>query len=529
MSLIIAIDQGTSATKGVAVDDHGRVTGRASRQLRQQFPKPGWAEQDAAELWQSVAETLAELVGGQPDGHVAGVALSTQRESIVTWDATTGLALAPVLSWQDHRSAAWCRELAEHHGAGLVRSRTGLPVDPMFSAPKLRWLLTEHSAVRDAACDGRLRAGTVDAWLLYRLTGEHACEIGNASRTQLMCLDNSQWDDDLLDVFAVPRSALPDIRPSTGPFGVARGVPGVADGLPVLSVLGDSHAALFAHAGFRPGVVKATFGTGSSVMAAVPAGTRPQDGLARTIAWQQGAAAPVFAVEANIAAAGAAVRWLAELLGRDEDDLARLADDAGDAEVVLVPAFNGLGAPYWDTGARAVLVGMTQATRQAQLARAAIESIAFQVADAFTLIDKAIGGTTRLRADGGASGNDMLMRFLADLIDRPVARAASPEASALGAAYLGGLSTGIWSTSDIASFSRADDMFHPSATPEWRVGVFAKWRDALARATMRRKFDDHGALRRKGRRHHRRRPRHRQGHRRPFRGRGGLHRPRRPR
>jgi glycerol kinase len=492
--VILAVDQGTSATKAIAVGADGAVLARSRQPVSQRFPCPGWAEQDPEEIWRSVVSALGELLANAAGWSLTGIGLSTQRESAVAWDARTGKPLAPLISWQDRRAADWCRALAASPGGPAITARTGLPVDPMFTAAKLRWLLDHDEGTRQVARAGTLRAGTVDAWLLWRLTGgtEYACEVGNAARTQLLALDSGRWDDDLHQAFGIPAGLLPDIRPSTGPFGVTRGVPSVPDGLPVLAVLGDSHAALLAQAGSQPGVVKATFGTGCSVMAVIPPGARPPAGLSRTIAWQDGGSPPVFAAEGNIASAGAAVRWAARLLGRDDAELARLAEGspAGPSDLAhgdsltLVPAFGGLGAPYWDRQARAVLVGFTQATGPAQLARAAFESVAFQVADTFALIDQVTGGATELRADGGLSQSDGLMQFQADLIGRPVRRMASTDGSAAGAALLAGVAAG--QRKDAGSEPRAGSgtLFRPAAAGEWRERTMARWHDALARARL---------------------------------------------
>jgi glycerol kinase len=487
--VILAIDQGTSATKAIAVNAAGRVVARSRRSLSQRFPNPGWAEQDPEELFQSVAAAVADLLEQAAGGwSPAGLGLSTQRESVIAWDARTGQAVAPLVSWQDRRAADWCRALAASADGPAVEARTGLPVDPMFSAAKLRWLLDHHAGVRETARAGALRAGTVDAWLLWRLTGgrEYACDIGNASRTQLLSLDTGRWDDDLCGVFGVPPGMLPEVRPSTGPFGVTSGGSGVPGGIPIRAVLGDSHAALLAQAGSQAGVVKATFGTGCSVMAIIPATARPPAGIGRTIAWQVGSGPAVFAAEANIASAGAAVRWVAQLLGRDDADLARLADAAVDEAsgdgLVMVPAFGGLGAPYWDRQARAVLVGFSQGTGPGQLARAAFESVAFQVADTFALIDQVVGGASELRADGGVSAHDGLMQFQADLIDRPVRRMASTEGSAAGAALLAGVAAGQRGEAEIAPGADAGTVFQPVADGPWRDRALARWHDALDRA-----------------------------------------------
>lgn len=489
--VILAVDQGTSATKAIAVGAGGGIIARARQPVAQRFPRPGWAEQDPEEIWRSVVTALGDLLAQAPGGWpLTGIALSTQRESVVAWDARTGAAVAPLISWQDRRTAAWCRSLAAGPDGSAIAARTGLPVDPMFSAAKLRWLLNHDDGTREAARAGTLRAGTVDAWLLWRLTGgrEYACDIGNASRTQLLSLESCRWDDGLGQVFGIAPELLPEVRPSTGPFGVTRAVPGVPDDLPILAVLGDSHAALLAQAGFRAGVVKATFGTGCSVMAVIPPTARPPAGLGRTIAWQDRTGPPVFAAEGNIAAAGAAVRWAAQLLGRDDGDLARLADTAAgpdaalEDDVVLVPAFSGLGAPYWDRQARAVLVGITQASGPAQIARAAFESVAFQVADTFALIDQVLGRASELRADGGVSVYDTLMRTQADLIGRPVRRLDVPEGSATGAAYMAGMASGQWTVSDLASLAGPGTLFEPAADEQWRERNLGRWHDALARA-----------------------------------------------
>jgi len=494
--VILAIDQGTSATKAIAVNDSGAIVARSRQPVSQRFPRPGWAEQDPEEIWQSVVAALAGLItDARGNWQVAGIALSTQRESVVTWDARTGLPVAPLISWQDRRATDWCAKLADGADGPAIEALTGLPVDPMFSAAKLRWLLDHHDGARDAARAGTLRAGTVDAWLLWRLSGgrEHACDIGNASRTQLLSLGTGHWDDQLTTAFGIPAGLLPEVRPSTGPFGTTSGVPGLPDGLPVLAILGDSHAALLAHAGTRAGVVKATFGTGCSVMAIIPPALRTPAGLSRTIAWQDNSAAPVLAAEANIASAGAAVQWAARLLGRPDADLAQLADSADEDragepasadDVILVPAFGGLGAPYWDREARAVLVGITQATGPAQIARAAFASVAFQVADTFTLIDRLLGSASELRADGGVSVYDGLMQLQANLIGRPLRRMANPEGSATGAAFLAWVAAGQWKSADIDAAIGAGTVFQPAADQEWRDGHLARWHDALARARL---------------------------------------------
>ncbi|MEU3781856.1 FGGY family carbohydrate kinase [Streptomyces sp900129855] len=487
---VLAIDQGTSGTKGLLVTEDGRVVATAHRPLTQQYPEPGWVEQDPAVLWRSVTGVAEELAAQAAAAGtlVVGLGLSVQREAVLAWDPDTGAALSPLVSWQDRRTAEQCAKLAASPEGELISGRTGLPVDPMFSATKAEWLLDRLDPNREAACAGRLRVGTVDAWLLHRLTGgaTDASETGCASRTQLVRLDSADWDADLLDLFNIPRAALPRIAASDGAgeeLGHTRNVPGLADGLPIAAVLGDSHAALFAQSHGRPGTVKATYGTGASLMVLNPDGRRPAEGIAATLAWRRTRdAGAAHALEANIASAGTAIRWAAHLLGTDSAGIAALAVDARqDAEVYLVPAFSGLGAPYWDRGARALLVGMDFDTGPTEVARAAVESMAFQVADTLSRFDTVLGGTVaELRADGGPTGNDRLMALQAELIGRPVLRAGRPEVSALGAAYLAGTALGIWDDADLPALAPQGTRFTSHEDDAWRNRRMAGWHDAVA-------------------------------------------------
>ncbi|GAA3161826.1 hypothetical protein GCM10020001_102760 [Nonomuraea salmonea] len=352
--LILAVDQGTSSTKALLVDARGRVVSRAVAPLSESQPRPGWVEQDPAELWQSVRRAVAECVTPAGAGRVAGIGISNQRESLVLWERRTGEPVGPLLSWQDQRTAGRCHELAG--AAELVRSVSGLPLDPMFSALKARWLLDTYDPDRRRA--GELCLGTVDSWLLSRFGGEHLIEAGNASRTQLLDVATGDWDDRLLELFGVPREVLPRVVPSCAAFPAARGLAPLPDGVPVLAVMGDSHAAMFAHAGWRPGVVKATYGTGSSVMAISRSGRTGQTGrtgrtgevgevgevrgLCRSIAWDLGDG-PALCVEGNIRATGRMVSWLADLFGVPVPELLKEAESADG--VHFVPAFGGLGAP----------------------------------------------------------------------------------------------------------------------------------------------------------------------------------------
>ncbi|MFC6065420.1 FGGY family carbohydrate kinase [Streptomyces ochraceiscleroticus] len=488
---LIALDQGTSGTKALLVDAAGQVIATAYRALDEHRPQPGHVEQDPAAIWGGVLGVLGELAEARPGARVAGLALSVQREAVMAWDPATGKPLSRLISWQDRRTADRCRTLAGGPFAALITERSGLPVDPMFSATKAAWLLDELDPDRTRARAGQLRIGTLDAWLLRCLTqgtagpagDSEVTEVGCASRTQLLSLDTGDWDPDLLELFGVPVQALPRVVPSTGPLGHTRGLPILPDGVPVGAVLGDSHAALFAQSQGRPGVVKATYGSGSSLMALCPPGTPTPDGVSRTLAWQRAGRAPEQALEANIASAGTAVRWAARLLGTDPAGIAELAAEGRDEDLYLVPAFHGLGAPYWDRSARALLIGIGANTGPAEIARAAVESLAYQVADAFARFGTALGGSVaELRTDGGPTANDRLMSFQAELIGRPVRRAGRPEISALGAAHLAGLALGMWDEADLASLAAGPARFAPTHDETWREARLRGWRDAVTRS-----------------------------------------------
>ena len=458
---VLAIDQGTTNSKAILVDADGRVLGTGSAPVALSTPRPGWVEQDADDLWQSVLKAIATcLTAATSAVDLVGIGLSTQRESVVGW-SKSGRPVAPVLGWQDTRTAAWCAQLPSAVG-DLVRRRTGLRVDAMFSAPKMRWLLDRSDAL----------VGTVDSWLIHRLTGcrEHLIEAGNASRTLLFDVQELDWSTELLDAFGVPRSALPDVRRSDAGFGVTAGVPGLPDGIPIIAVLADSHAAMYGQGCTQPGMVKATYGTGSSVMT-------PVDGFTEggcTLAWLTDR--PVYALEGNIVSSGAALAWTADLLGLpDVGSLVALAATVPSAEgVVLVPAFAGLGAPHWDREARAALTGMNSSTTRAHIARAAVDAVAHQICD---ITDTIPGGVKSLRADGGATVSELLMQTQADLLGRPVEVADVPEASALGAAELAWTTLG--ATTGWAA-RRSYRTFEPRLDAAARAELRTQWAGAVA-------------------------------------------------
>ncbi|MFE2065596.1 FGGY family carbohydrate kinase [Streptomyces sp. NPDC059467] len=480
--LLLAVDQGTSATKALLVRADGAVVASASAPLAIGHPRPGWAEQSPDDIWDSVLTAVATCLAGHDPGLVAGVGLTNQRESCLLWERATGRPLGPVIGWQDRRTADRCATLLADGLGEHVRAVTGLPLDPMFSALKAQWLLDTHDPDRTRARRGELCLGTVDSWLLWRLGGggDHLVELGNAARTQLLDVRRRDWDERLLDVFGVPREALPRITASTGPFPAVRGLPPLADGTPVLSVLGDSHAALFGHGVFLPGSVKVTYGTGSSVMGLISGPERAEGSpLCLTIAWDDGI--PAYALEGNIRSSGATLRWLAGLFGVGEAELAGLAapDAAG---VHLVPAFGGLAAPWWDNDATGLLSGLTFGTGLPQLARAALESVAYQIEDVVAGLDTANGRVTALLADGGATDNAALMQLQADVSGRIVRRPRDRDLSALGAARLAGCALGMFTRNGLAGQARAEEVYRPRLPEAERERGIRSWHEAVARA-----------------------------------------------
>ena len=480
-NLVLAVDQGSGSTKALLVSARGAVVASAAIPIASFYPRPGWVEQSPQDIIESVRLAVTQVTQGQHPASVVGVAFSTQRESLLLWDRRTGVPVSPLISWQDQRSADQCQKLAAAGHADLVRSRSGLPLDPMFSATKATWLLDAYDPDRTASRAGRLCMGTVDSWLLSQFGDRHLIEIGNASRTQLLNIHTGQWDEDLLELFNVPVQVLGDVVASTGPFPGARGLAPLPPGTPIAAVMGDSHAALFAHAGWRPGTVKATYGTGSSVMTLAPADTVAGRGLCSTVAWDDGSG-PTLAVEGNIRSSGATLSWLSRLFAQTPAALAELAASADSDGVHIVPAFGGLGAPYWDRNAVGLISGLTLGTGLSQIARAALEAVAFQVEDVVAAIE-GFGLPVRvLLADGGASSNPVLMQLQADLSGRSVSQAADADLSALGAAHLAGHHLGLWSTDDLERLPRTRQAFDPRLPAVQRAARQRGWADAVSRS-----------------------------------------------
>jgi glycerol kinase len=479
--LLLAIDQGTSGTKAILVNGTGAIVARGHAPIGETHPHPGWVEQDPSEIWHSVQRAVADCVAAQEADRVVAVGLSTQRESIVVWDRMTGAPLTPVISWQDQRTAALCDSLRSPEIERLVRSRSGLPLDPMFSAVKATWLRRNHAGAAAAIAAGRAVIGTIDSWLLSRFSNdEPAIEVGNASRTQLLHVAAVLWDPDLLELFDIPEAALPRLTRSVGPFPGTRDLAPLKDGTPVLAVMGDSHSALFAHGAFAPGQVKATYGTGSSVMGLIDRPEALESGVCLTIGWQIDR--PAFAAEGNIRATGAALRWMAGILGMSVDAMTTLGARSESRGAVLVPGFTGLGAPWWDRDAVGLLTNLSLDTTPAELARAALEAVVHQVADVVDVIGQNVGAVHDLFTDGGPSRNDALMQMQADLLGCTIHRSAAAELSALGVAHMAGLGAGLWTWDALCALPRPRDTIRPNIIDDNRAAERAHWQAAVARA-----------------------------------------------
>ena len=490
MSVVIAIDAGTTGVRSFAVRDDGSPAGYAYREFPQHFPRPGWVEHDPRDIWDTTTATLAELIARLAGEPVATVGITNQRETAVVWNRRTGAPLHNALVWQDRRTAGRCDKLREAGQLEHVRVTTGLVLDPYFSATKFEWLLTEGGV--SAGPDTAL--GTVDSWLLWNLTGGprggiHATEASNASRTMLFDIGSLAWSPELCELFGVPTAALAEVRPSCGRFGVTTGGLPVPAGTPVSGVLGDQQAALFGQACLTPGLTKNTYGTGSFVLMNV--GTvcpHPVEGLLTTVAWTvEGRPGATYALEGAIFVTGAAVQWLRDGLGlisesADIGPLAATCPDAGG--VVMVPAFTGLGSPWWDPYARGTVLGITRGTTSAHLARAVVDAMAYQTRDVVDAMSAASGQTVaELRADGGASVMDLLLQIQADQLQVPVARPVVQETTALGAATIAGLAEGVWSSpEEVASRWTLDRRFEPSLPPDQADATYARWRRAVDRA-----------------------------------------------
>jgi glycerol kinase len=482
MDALLALDQGTSSSRALVFDRAGRLLAVAQRELTQHFPQPGWVEHDAAQIWDDQLACAREAVA-KAGVKVAAIGITNQRETVVLWDRRTGQPLHRALVWQDRRTAAFCEQLKSQGLEPRVRALTGLVLDPYFSATKLRWLLDQVPGARERAERGELAFGTVDSWLLWKLTdGQvHATDASNASRTLLFDIHRGDWSDELLGIFGIPRALLPEVRPSAGVFGQA-----TEFGAAIAGIAGDQQAALFGQAALQPGQAKNTYGTGCFLL--MHTGTQARSstqGLVTTRAAQVDAAAQ-YALEGSVFVGGAVVQWLRDGLraigGSGEvQALAQSVPDAGG--VMFVPAFAGLGAPYWRPDARGALLGLTRGTTQGHIARAALESIAFQSAAVLSAMNADVGERdrlTELRVDGGASANDLLMQFQADLLGIPVLRPQVIETTALGAALLAGIGTGLYaSPAEVGAIWQLERAFEPRMLRDEAGARLAQWDRAV--------------------------------------------------
>jgi glycerol kinase len=490
---VIAVDQSTQATKAILFDHSGRPVHRVTKSHRQIYPAEGLVEHDPLEIVANVRAAMAEVIAesGIEISSLAALAITNQRETVVAWDRETGLPVHNALVWQDERGLELCERLVAEGREALVRERTGLKLDPYFSASKLAWLARESEAAREALRRGRLMAGTIDAWLIWNLTERavFATDYSNASRTMLFNIHTLEWDEDLLELFGLGGLLLPEPLPSDADFGFAR-LPELGAALSIAGVMGDSHAALFGHCGWRPGDAKATYGTGSSIMRNI--GARPRDpgrGLVLSIGW--GFAGEVaYVLEGNIHATGYTMRWLRDNLGlfTDYDEAERMSREAGgNGGVYLVPAFSGLGAPHWAHGIRAIVTGLSHGSDKRHMVRAGLESIAYQIADLVAEMDaRASESLGRLHVDGGPTRNAFLMQFQADILGIIVAVPAVEELSALGAAFMGGLKRGLWASRDeVERLARNTMEYAPTMSDSERERLRAGWKSAVVQALSR--------------------------------------------
>ena len=489
--VILAIDQGTTGSTIALMDTAGHLVASVNHEFPQIFPEPGWVEHNTESIWQSILKGIAAIFadGAYKPGNVVAIGITNQRETAVLWDAQTGEALHNAIVWQCRRTTGVCEDLKAAGHEPLIRERSGLVLDPYFSATKFKWLLDNAPGAQQLLAQGRLRAGTIDAYLMWRLSNGkvHKTDVSNASRTSLMALNTLDWDDELLSLFGVPREILPEICPSSGRLAVTEAVPGLPDGLPVSGVAGDQQSALFGQACFEPGDAKCTFGTGSFIlMNAGDSPVRSGSGLLSTLAWQLEGQSPVYALEGGAFVCGAAVQWLRDQLGiiehaADIEALAASVEDAGGVE--FVPALTGLGAPYWAPEARGTLTGLTRGSGRGEIARATLDAMAMQNVDILVAMEADIGrAMASLRVDGGAAINNLLMQLQADYLDRPIMRPEVIETTVAGACFLAGLGEGVWaSLSDVSQVWRSDREFSVTLPDEARQHRRALWQTAVAK------------------------------------------------
>jgi len=489
MSYILAFDQGTTSSRSIIFDHKGTIVSIGQKEFDQIFPQSGWVEHDPLEIWRSQIETAIEALRKVylKPADIAAVGITNQRETTIVWERETGKPIYNAIVWQDRRTSAFCNQIRETHG-DLIRQKTGLEVDAYFSASKIRWLLDHVPGARKKAANGELAFGTVDTWLIWKLTNgkTHITDPSNAARTMLFNINTLEWDGELLDIFGIPHMMLPEVRSSSEIYTEIE-TPAELKGIKVAGIAGDQQAALFGQACFAPGSTKNTYGTGCFMLQNT--GTKPavsNHRLLTTVAWKIGDRTE-YALEGSVFVGGAVIQWLRDSLGIIEtsaevEGLAASVDDNGG--VYFVPGFAGLGTPHWDQEARGMIIGLTRGTGRAHIARAALESIAYQTADLLTAMhsDSQIK-LGELRVDGGATKNDLLMQFQADILQIPVVRSKTAETTALGAAYLAGLAVGFWrSKEDLVEHWSADKTFEPRMSSQKAAELIARWHEAVRRS-----------------------------------------------
>jgi len=483
MKCVLCIDQGTTGSRAVLYDSTGTAFRIAYREFTQIFPQPSWVEHDPSEIWETVLSTIGEVLNGF-DGTIVAIGITNQRETTILWDKTTGRPLHNAIVWQCRRTAGLCEKYRPHQD--MIREKTGLPLDAYFSATKIRWLL---DTLKPSNTDN-IAFGTIDSWLVWNLTGgkRHVTDVTNASRTLLYNIHTRDWDDELLALFDIPRQMLPEVLESAADFGDVTKI-GALTGVPVHGVAGDQQSALFGQGCFTPGTTKNTYGTGCFMVMNTGNDPISDQSLVTTLA-VSGDGSPCYALEGSIFIAGAAVQWLRDELGiiqsaAETESIARSIPDNGG--VYLVPAFSGLGAPYWDMEARGIITGLTRGTGKAHIVRAALESMALQTLDVLDAMERASNKRIeRLMVDGGAVANDFLMQFQADIIDRPVVRPVSKESTALGAAMIAGLGAGFWhSSAELAGLNGVEKIFYPAMDDDQRERIVSGWRTAVEQARYR--------------------------------------------
>lgn len=489
MKYILALDQGTTSSRAIVFDSESRAIGVGQKELTQNYPRAGWVEHDPEEIWQSQIETIrtAIEIAGVSAAEIAGLGITNQRETTIIWDRSSGRPIHNAIVWQDRRTSAFCGEIKRQFGTE-IRRKTGLEVDAYFSASKISWLLDKVAHARTRAENGELAFGTVDSWLVWKLTGgrSHVTDYSNASRTLLFDITRLEWDDELLEIFNIPRPLLPDAVASSGTIGEVSCDADIA-GIPIAGIAGDQQAALFGQTCTEAGDTKNTYGTGCFMLQNT--GAKPADatgGLLRTVGWKIGTDV-IYAIEGSVFIGGAVVQWLRDALGiidalSDVETLAAsVADNGG---VVFVPAFAGLGTPYWNQEARGLIIGLTRGTGAGHIARAAVEAIAFQTADLLAAVNASTGATlSELRVDGGASKNDMLLQFQSDVLQIPIVRPEMTETTALGAAYLAGLAVEFWkSPTDLKEHWRVEKRFEPKMSSAAAESLKSRWSEAVRRS-----------------------------------------------